>query len=66
MTERPACIRQAQWHERKIDHCHRRYLSTLRSLAAVRRLGVPAVQINMARRQVNVTGFVFLIARTVV
>ncbi len=49
-------IRQAQWHERKIDHCHRRYLSTLRTLATVRKLGVPAVQINMAHQQVNVGG----------
>jgi hypothetical protein len=49
-------LKQAAWWQRKVDHCHRRYLSTLKTLATVRKLGVPAIQLNIAREQVNVAG----------
>lgn len=49
-------IAQGDFHQRRIDAAHRRYLSALKSLAAVRRLALPAVRINLARRQVNVAG----------
>ena len=39
--------------QRRIDRAHRRFLSTLKTLAAVRRLALPALQINVARQQVN-------------
>lgn len=39
--------------ERLLDGAHRRHLMTLKSLAQVRRLTVPVVQLNMANQQVN-------------
>jgi len=34
----------------------RRYLAAIKALAMVRRLGIPAVQINVADQQINVMG----------
>ena len=42
--------------QRRIGRAHRMFLSALRALAAVRRLAVPALQVNVAGRQVNVAG----------
>jgi hypothetical protein len=39
-----------------VDHAHRRFLSALRLLTAVRRLPRPAVQVNIGEQQVNVSG----------
>lgn len=47
-------LRQAAHWQARIDAGHRRYLSAIRTLATVRRLALPAVQVNVARRQVNV------------
>jgi hypothetical protein len=44
---------QAKFHLTKIDRAHARLMSALKTLATVRRLAVPAVQINVARQQVN-------------
>lgn len=49
-------LRQSEFHQRRIDAAHRRYLSSLRTLAAVRKLALPAVQVNIAENQVNVAG----------
>lgn len=49
-------IRQAEFHQRRIDAAHRRYLQALRTLASVRKLAVPAIQANIAKKQVNVAG----------
>jgi hypothetical protein len=46
---------QSEHHQRRIGRAHRRLLTSLRTLATLRRLGVPAVQINVARRQVNIS-----------
>ena len=46
-------IKQADLHLRRIDGAHRRLLSTLKTLATVRRLALPALQINLASQQVN-------------
>ena len=53
-----ATIAQADFYRRRVDSAHRRYLSSLRTLATVRRLGVGSVQINVAEQiqQVNVPG----------
>jgi hypothetical protein len=45
-------IRQAEFHQAQISKAHARYLSTIRTLAQVRRLGVPAVQVNIGPQQV--------------
>jgi hypothetical protein len=46
-------IRQADLCLRHIDGAHRRLMSSLKTLATVRRLGLPVVQINVANQQVN-------------
>lgn len=47
-------LRQADFHQRRITKAHNRYLSAIRTLAHIRRLGVPAVQVNIGEQQVNV------------
>ena len=47
-------LRQAEFHQKRITLAHNRYLSAIRTLAQVRRLGVPAVQVNIGEQQVNV------------
>src|SRR5262245_13436639 len=49
-------IRQAEFHQQRISKAQARYLAAIRTLAQVRRLGVPAVQINLAEQQGNVAG----------
>jgi hypothetical protein len=46
----------AEFRQRRLGHAHRRYLSTLRTLAQVRKLARPSVQVNLARNQVNIAG----------
>jgi hypothetical protein len=46
----------ADYYQRRLDRAHGRYLAAIRSLAVVRRLQVPAIQLNVAERQVNVVG----------
>ena len=47
-------ITQSEYHQRRLDKLHRRYLSAIKALAQIRRMG-PAVQINIAEKQVNMT-----------
>jgi hypothetical protein len=53
-------IRQSEYHQRRLDRLHRRYLSAIRTLVQVRKLlkpGVPQVaQINIAEQQINTAG----------
>ncbi len=46
-------LAQSEHAQRRMDRAHRRFLSTVKTLAAVRRLAVPVLQINVARQQVN-------------
>ncbi len=48
-------ITQSEYHQKRIDKAHRRYLSAIRTLAQIRKMG-PAVQINIAEKQVNTVG----------
>jgi hypothetical protein len=43
-------------YQRRIDRAQRRYLQVIRTLAQVRRLALPAVQVNIAGHQVNQIG----------
>jgi hypothetical protein len=45
---------QADFHQRRITKAPNRYLSAIRTLVQVRRLGIPAVQVNIGDQQVNV------------
>lgn len=47
-------IKQADYWQRRIDSAHKRYLSAIKTLATVRKLALPALQVNIARKQVNV------------
>jgi len=49
-------IPQAEYWQNRIDRAHRRYLSAIRTLATVRKLAVPVLQVNIAKKQVNVAG----------
>jgi hypothetical protein len=51
---RKMTMAQGEHHQRRIDKAHNRHLSAVRALAQVRKMG-PAVQINIAERQVNTT-----------
>jgi hypothetical protein len=44
------------YYQRSIDRAHKRCLAAVKALAVVRRLAVPVLQLNFARRQVNVAG----------
>src|SRR5262249_19207733 len=44
-------LMQSEHAQRRMDRAHRRFLSTVKALATVRRLAVPALQINVAHRQ---------------
>jgi hypothetical protein len=47
-------IAQANHQQLKIDRAHSRFLSAIRTLAQVRKLALPTLQLNIARNQVNV------------
>jgi hypothetical protein len=47
-------VAQSEFHQRRIDGVHRRYLASIKALAQVRRLHVPAVQLKIEEKQVNV------------
>jgi hypothetical protein len=47
-------LKQAEFHQQRITKAHSRYLSAIRTLAQVRRLEVPAVQVNIGDQQINV------------
>ncbi len=44
----------AEYHQRRQDRAHRRFLSACKTLAVVRRLAIPALQVNIAEKQVNI------------
>jgi hypothetical protein len=48
-------ITQSDYHQRRLDKAHRRYLSSIKALAQIRKMG-PAVQINIAEKQINMSG----------
>jgi hypothetical protein len=45
---------QSEYFQRRQERAHRLYLSAIRTLAQVRRLLVPAVQVNIGAQQLNV------------
>jgi len=47
-------LKQNEFYQRRLSLAQNRYLSAIRMLAQVRRLQVPAVQVNIAREQLNV------------
>ncbi len=47
-------ITLGDYQHRIIDKAHRRFLTAVRTLAQVRKLALPALQVNIARNQINV------------
>ena len=45
---------QGDYHQRRMEATHRRFLAAVKALALVRKLALPALQVNIAKRQVNV------------
>ncbi|MFC1611640.1 hypothetical protein ACFL6C_11830 [Myxococcota bacterium] len=46
----------AEFLDKRVDRAQRRYLQAIKTLAQVRRLLRPSVQVNIAEQQVNVGG----------
>jgi hypothetical protein len=47
---------QGIYFQKCLDRAHRRYLSAIKMLAVVRKLAIPVLQVNIAKKQVNVAG----------
>ncbi len=47
-------LTKADYEHRMIDRAHNRYLSAIHALATVRKLQLPAVQVNIGEKQVNI------------
>ena len=52
-SSRPT-YREAEYQQRRIDAAHRRFLSAVKTLAMVRKLALPSIQVNIGENQVNV------------
>ncbi|MGH3148866.1 MAG: hypothetical protein ACRDTR_24055 [Rubrobacter sp.] len=52
---RDLTIAQAEHQQKRIDRAHKRHLSAVKTLAQVRKMG-PAIQINIADKQINTAG----------
>lgn len=46
-------LEQGNYYQQRQDRAHRRYMSAIRTLAQVRRLLIPSVQVNIGNQQVN-------------
>jgi len=55
-TKAGGSLAQAQFWERRLSAVQRRYIRACETLARIRRLALPAVQVNIADKQVNLTG----------
>jgi hypothetical protein len=51
-------LQMGAYYQRSLSAAHKRYLSAIKTLAVVRKLAVPVLQVNIAKRQVNVAGAV--------
>jgi hypothetical protein len=49
-------VEHGNYYQENINRAHRRYLSAIKTLATVRKLAMPVLQINFAKRQLNVAG----------
>jgi len=47
-------LAQGNYYQKRLDRAHRNHLSAIRTLAQIRKMG-PAVQINIAEKQINTT-----------
>lgn len=47
-------VAQAEFYDRRRDRAHHRLLAAMRTLATVRRLVIPALQVKIGHKQINV------------
>lgn len=47
-------MKQGEFRQRRMDAANRRFLAAVKALALVRKLALPVLQVNIAKRQVNV------------
>ncbi|VTR92843.1 Uncharacterized protein OS=Singulisphaera acidiphila (strain ATCC BAA-1392 / DSM 18658 / VKM B-2454 / MOB10) GN=Sinac_7624 PE=4 SV=1 [Gemmata massiliana] len=52
--QKDASIKQADFHQRRMDATNKRFLAAVKGLALVRKFAVPVLQVNIAKKQVNV------------
>ena len=55
MAKGTTTLAQGNYKQKRIDQAYKRYLSAIRTLAQIRKLN-PAVQINIAEKQINTAG----------
>ncbi|MEJ7814789.1 MAG: hypothetical protein WKF53_06390 [Rubrobacter sp.] len=48
-------LTQSNYYQKRLDRAHGRHLSAIRTLAQIRKMG-PAIQINVAEKQINMAG----------
>jgi len=49
-------VKHADHRDRLRNRAHRRFLSAVKTLATVRKLNIPAIQVNIGDQQINVAG----------
>jgi hypothetical protein len=49
-------FKQQEWRSKMLDRAQQRYLSAIKTLAMIRKLPLPVVQVNIADKQINTTG----------
>ena len=55
-SSKPGSFAQADFDQRRLNAANKRYLAALKTLAQVRKLAVPVLQLNIASKQLNVAG----------
>lgn len=43
-------------HQKRVERAQKRHLAAIKTLAQVRKLGAPMVQVNIAEKQINLAG----------
>jgi len=54
--QKDCTMKPGEYQQKRQDRAHKRYLSALKTLALVRKLALPVLQVNIASKQVNVAG----------
>ncbi|MDY3560234.1 hypothetical protein R5W23_001460 [Gemmata sp. JC673] len=52
--QKDTSFRQAEFHQHRMDAANRRFLAAVKTLAQVRKLAIPVLQINVGKKQVNI------------
>ena len=55
-------MRQGEYHQRVLTAAQKRYLAAVKGLSEVRRLALPTLQVNIAKKQVNVAATAVAVA----